>query len=180
MWKILRKENDDPVKQIYVELKRNCFEKNWANEVMRLRSRYRPLIYDEEVECTVKTEWREMVKGAIYRFALNELNTACKASSKTNMLPFYSNLKCQEYITCLHPKLFRLLFKAKLGMFDIKCNFKNKYRNSLLCPICSVTYENLQHLTVCSSNPHIKVYKIKSNYDIYDKDLRRLKQWAKF
>ena len=29
LWKILQKENDDPVKQIYVELKRNCFEKNW-------------------------------------------------------------------------------------------------------------------------------------------------------
>ena len=36
--KILQKENDDPIKQIYVELKRNCFEKNWANEVMVLRS----------------------------------------------------------------------------------------------------------------------------------------------
>ena len=27
LWKILQKENDDPVKQIYVELKCNCFEK---------------------------------------------------------------------------------------------------------------------------------------------------------
>ena len=93
------------------------------------------------------------------------------------MLPFYSNLKCQEYITSLHPKLSRLLFKAKLGMFDIKGNFKNKYRNNLLFPICSVTDENLQHLTVCSSNSNIKVYKIKSSYDIYENDLCKLKQW---
>ena len=28
LWKILQKENDDPVKQVYLELKRNCFEKN--------------------------------------------------------------------------------------------------------------------------------------------------------
>ena len=96
------------------------------------------------------------------------------------MLPFHSNLKCQEYITSLQPKLSRLLFKAKLGMFDIKCNPKNKYRNNLLCPVCSVTDKNLQHLTVCSSNPYIKVYKIKSSYDIYDNDLLKLKQWAKF
>ena len=73
-----------------------------------------------------------------------------------------------------------LLFKTKLGMFDIKCNFKNKYRNNLLCPILSFTDENLQHLTVCSSNPYIKVYKIMSSYDIYDNDLRKLKHWAKF
>ena len=52
-------------------------------------------ICDEEVECTGKTEWCKKVKGAIHR----ELNTVCKASSKTNMLPFHGNLKCQEYIT---------------------------------------------------------------------------------
>ena len=52
LWKILQKENDDPAKQVYIELKRNCFEKNWANEVMRLRSRYGLSICDEEVECT--------------------------------------------------------------------------------------------------------------------------------
>ena len=28
LWKILQEENDDPVKPMYVELKRNCFEKN--------------------------------------------------------------------------------------------------------------------------------------------------------
>ena len=75
LWKILQKENEDTVKQIYVELKRNCFEKNWANEVVGLRSRYGLPICDEEVECTGKTEWCKKVKRAIYRFALNELNT---------------------------------------------------------------------------------------------------------
>ena len=95
------------------------------------------------------------------------------------MLPFYCNLKCQEYITDLRPKLSTLLFKAKLGMFDIKCNSKNEYRNNLLCPICPVPDENLQHLTFCLSNPHIKLYKIKSGFDIYDNDLRKLKKVGK-
>ena len=48
--------------------------------MMGLRSRYGLPIYDEEVECTGKTEWCKKVKGAIYRFAPNELNTASKAS----------------------------------------------------------------------------------------------------
>ena len=50
LWKVLRKENDDPVKQIHVELKRKCFEKNWTNEVIGLRSRYGLPICDEEVQ----------------------------------------------------------------------------------------------------------------------------------
>ena len=118
LWKMLQKENDDFVKQ-------TSNWKNWANDVMGLRSRYGLPICDEEVECTCKTEWCKKVKGAIYRFAPNELNTACKASSKTDMLPFYSNLKRQQYITSPHPKLSRLLFKAKLGMFDIKTSKLN-------------------------------------------------------
>ena len=65
---------------------------------MGLRSLYGLPIFDEEVGCTVKIEWCKKVKGAIYRFALNELNTVCKACSKTYMLPFHSNLKCQEHI----------------------------------------------------------------------------------
>ena len=112
---------------------------------MGLRSRYGLSICDEEVECIGKTEWHKKVKDAIHRFSLNELNTPCKAISKTNMLPFHSNLKCQEYITSLHPKLSRLLFKAKLGMFNIKYNFKSKYRTTfcalsvlLLMRTCSI------------------------------------------
>ena len=137
-------------------------------------------ICDEEIECTGKTEWCKKVNGAIHRFVINELNTACKQSSKTNMLPFHSNLKGQMYITGPHPKLSRLLFREKLGIFDIKSNFKNKYRNNLLCSIFSLTDENLQHLTVCSSNPYIKVYKTKWSCDIYDNDLHKLKQWTNF
>ena len=38
--KLLQKENDDPVKQVYLELKRNCFEKNWTNEMMEVMRSY--------------------------------------------------------------------------------------------------------------------------------------------
>ena len=54
LWKILQKENVDPVKQIYKELKHNCLEKNWAHEVMGLRSRCGLLMCNEETECTCK------------------------------------------------------------------------------------------------------------------------------
>ena len=77
LWKILQKENDDPVKQVYLELKRNCFEKNWTNEMMEVMRRYGLSTCDEEVDCTGKTEWYNTVKHA-----LNELNAACRANGK--------------------------------------------------------------------------------------------------
>ena len=89
LWKILQKENDDPVKQVYLELKRNCFEKNWTNEIMEVMHRYSLSTCDGEVECTGKTEWYNKVKHAVYDHALNELNAACRANGKSNMLPTY-------------------------------------------------------------------------------------------
>ena len=50
LWKILQKENDDSVKQVYLELKQNCFEKNWTNEVKEVMHRYGLSTYDEKVE----------------------------------------------------------------------------------------------------------------------------------
>ena len=66
-------------------------------------------------------------------------------------------------------------------MYDIKCNFKNKYRsmNNLLCPVCSESEENLSHVAACSSNPFIKVCKIKSYHDIYGSDISIFKTMGK-
>ena len=183
LWKILQKENDDPVKQVYLELKRNCFEKNWTNEIMEVMHRYGLSTCDEEVECTGKTEWYNKVKRAVYDHALNELNAACGANGKSNILPTYCHWKCQNYVTKLHPTLARMVFRARLGMYDIKCNFKNKYRsmNNLLCPVCSESEENLSHVAACSSNPIIKVCRIlKSYHEIYGSDISILNKWARF
>ena len=112
---------------------------------MEMMHRYGLSTCDEEVECTGKTEWYNKVMYAVYDHALNELNAACRANRKSNMVPTYCHWKCQNYVTKLHPTLARIVFRARLGMYDIKCNFKNKYcnMNNLLCPVCSETEENL-------------------------------------
>ena len=59
---------------------------------------------------------------------------------KSNMI-CHEVLKCQDYVTSFDPKLARTLLKARLGMFDIKYNFKGKYhtRTDLLCPVCDAS-----------------------------------------
>ena len=142
---------------------------------MEVMHRYGLSTCDEEVECTGKTEWYNKVKHAAY--ALNELNAAYRANRKSNMLPTYCHWKCQNYVTKLHPTLATgVIFRARLGIYDIKCYFKYKYRsmNILLCPVCSE--ENMSHVAACSSNPFIKVCKIKSYHDIYGGDISILKK----
>ena len=177
LWKILQKDNDNPVKQIYVELKRNCFEKNWANKVMELRSRYGPPICDEEVECTSKTEWCKKVMHASYRFALNELNANCKASSKSNMLPF---------LVIWSVKSILLVYTLSFPDYSSRQKQESSISNAISKINIEITFGVVSVLllmracSICSSDSYIKVYKVKSSHDIYDYDLCKFKKWAKF
>ena len=40
LWTILQKNNDDPVRMVYNEMLKYPFQENWANDVMRLRSKH--------------------------------------------------------------------------------------------------------------------------------------------
>ena len=56
-----------------------------------------------------------------------------------------------DYLLKLSPELARLVFKAKTRMFDIKSNYKRKYRSVLTCPFCMVQDETFDYLFAC---PH--------------------------
>ena len=40
------------------------------------------------------------------------------------------------YLTALSPQTARMIFKARLGVFDMKVNFKDKYSPDLNCAVC--------------------------------------------
>ena len=67
-------------------------------------------------------------------------------------------LKCQDYVTSFDPKLARTLFKARLGIFDIKYNFKRKYHTGTFYVESVLYLMNLQHIATCSLNPYNKIY----------------------
>ena len=157
------RNNTDPVRQVYLEMKAHQLVRNWANEVMDARMKYGLPDCDQDTECTGKTEWYKKVKHAICSYALKELNSASNANKKSNMI-CHKVLEYQDYVTSIDPKLAKTLFKARLRMFDIKYNFKRKYhtRTDLLCSVCAASDENLQHIATSSLNSHNKIYGIKS------------------
>ena len=86
-------------------------------------------------------------------------------------------LKCQDYVTSFDPKHARSLFKARLGMLDIKYNFKRKYHTETesLCPVCASSDENLQHVATSLLNPYNKIYSVESSYDMSGSDTKKLR-----
>ena len=61
-----------------------------------------------------------------------------------------------EYLTSLPPVLARLVFKARLRMYDVKDNFKIKYGFDLNCPFCRKEAETLQQILQCDCVPFVK------------------------
>ena len=61
----------------------------------------------------------------------------------------YKHFGTSDYLLKLSPELARLVFKAKTRMFDIKSNYKKKYRSVLTCPFCMVQDETFDHLFTC-------------------------------
>ena len=61
-----------------------------------------------------------------------------------------------EYLTSLPPLLARLVFKARLRMYDVKDNFKIQYGFDLNCPFCWKEAETSEHTLECDCVPFIK------------------------
>ena len=93
---------------------------------MKLRRKYGLSVDDASVETTGMNEWKYLIKSSVKNCVLRCLTKACNESQKTHLLKF-DKLNESPYLTALSPQTAGIIFKARLGVFDIKVNFKDKY-----------------------------------------------------
>ena len=73
------------------------------------------------------------------------------------------------------------MFKARLGVFDIKVNFKDKYSPDLSCVTCKEGRKTLEHilpcpgLSECRARETLKMDSLLNRYAA-----KPLKRWGKF
>ena len=113
--------------------------------MMSLRMQYGLSTDDWYVETTGINEWKHTVKYDVRNYAFRLLKSQCKENKKTKNLCFEKFLQ-SEYLTSVPPLLARLVFKARLRMYDVKDNFKMKYGFDLNCPFCRKESETLHHI----------------------------------
>ena len=56
-----------------------------------------------------------------------------------------------SYLKKLDPNIARVIFKAGTGMFEIKVNYKRKYKFNLDCPFYKYHDETFDHIFKCNS-----------------------------
>ena len=94
--------------------------------------------------------WKKMVKSMLKRFAFMTLFEESIVNKKTQHL-WCARLEQQPYITSLDPAYARCVFRARVNMFEIKANFKNKYEFDPSCPFCKIEDETFDHIFTCES-----------------------------
>ena len=146
--RILDKEKGDPVYQVYDNMTKYQYENNWAKCVVTLRERYDLPLNDQNIKNMSKFQWKKFVNERIRSFAFDFLLIRCQMNSKTKHLK-YEKFVQASYLTCLSPQIARMIFRARLKMYDIKVNFKRMYKENTLCPFCRYSEETFEHIFHC-------------------------------
>ena len=79
-----------------------------------------------------------------------QLTMQCANNRKTSHLKYESFVRA-SYLKKLYPNIARVIFKARTRTFDIKVNYKRKYKFNLDCPFCKYYDETFDHIFKCSS-----------------------------
>ena len=148
--RILDKDPDDPVHAVYKEQLNYNFEENWANYIFQLRHTYNLPLNDENIKKMTLSQWKSVVKSAIRQDAFMQLTIQCANNRKTSHLKYESFVRA-SYLKKLDPNIARVIFKARTRMFDIKVNYKRKYKFNVDCPFCKYYDETFDHIFKCNS-----------------------------
>ena len=100
-----------------------------------------------EIEATPKEIWKNQIKVAINKSeeeALSEWAASSRKYKSTNL-----NIHKKAYISYLPPALAMTILKARVGMTEVKVNYKSLFTTNK-CRICKVEEETLEHLLMCN------------------------------
>ena len=144
---ILSLDDDDPVKSSYIEQLKIPDEKNWANEVKRLRSTYQITETDAEIATVPKSEWKDKIANTIKTEVIRSLNEEKNNLSKSSVFPDAVTLQPSKYLYHFTVNHACLLFRVRCRIADIKDLQRYKYGSDQGCRCCDVdAEETLDHV----------------------------------
>ena len=129
-------------------------EKNWDNNVHELSGKYNLPLNDENVCNLTNAMWK-----------------------KTCVLSYDKLIKA-PYLTTIKQEIARMVFRARVGIYDIKENFKKKYDGKLSFPFRKQSPEQFEHIFSCNSGILCKGTTLYEFVTM--KDMQKTKEIGKF
>ena len=93
-----------------------------------------------------KETWKKEVKLKLNQLQKEIFTTWVKTSKKCHHIEATNSI--QKYLVILNKENAITILKERLGMTDVKANYKNKYSDTK-CRICHLEEETSQHLMKC-------------------------------
>ena len=140
---ILKLDPTDPVKTCYYEQLKYEHENNWANEINKIRRDIQLESDDENIQMMSKTSWKEKVKEAIKRSAIEKLNSDCQRLKKVKQQ--YKEITVKDYLLKLNTGEARIVFAYRSGTLNIKTHRPYSYDDKL-CRQCGEQEESVNHI----------------------------------
>ena len=114
---ILSRETCDPLLLTYEQMLRLSSEPNWASGVLDLRQKHNLPLNDTNIRNMSSQMGKSLVAGKIKMQAFSQLSHESSTNAKTRHLA-YARLQKSPYMNLLGPQVVRVLFRAKLRMFE--------------------------------------------------------------
>ena len=178
---VLTREEDDPVKLVYMEQLKIPEEKNWANEVKKIRSKYEIPETDEEIVSIPKDEWKDRVSEIVKRKAIIDLNEEKNSLSKSSSYPDAEDLVASRYLSHFKASHSCLLFRVRCRIIDVKEVQRYKYGEDLICRGCGNYPETVEHVlcecTALNSQPCAKGDEYSELFEKLEKVIMRTEEF---
>ena len=143
--RIIGRDQNDPVFQLFQEMLKYNWENNWSNNILDSCRNYNLPLKDENINNMSKKVWKSTVKRQTQYYVFNCPLEGCHSNRKTAVLR-YNKFKSVDYLTKLGPPVAKVSVKARLRMFEVKIHFKRKYNYKLNYPFCIDGAQTFDHI----------------------------------
>ena len=140
-------DDNDPVKKMYLEQQKLIFEKNWANDMKEVITKYNLHREVERIVSFSKEKWKKLIKNAIEKVAFSQLTVESRSMTKTSTL-IYEYFNPQPYLFYYPYKTACTIFKLRSKSFNCKVNQASAH-NNLICRACKEEEESQDHIINC-------------------------------
>ena len=148
-WTILNKPDSELVKQVYSAQKIAPYKNDWILQIKDDLDMCNIELTETEIAKMKKEKFKVLVKNSVRELAKEHLLNIKNSHSKSRGLNenFVIQTYLQSKMLSLQEK--QLLFQLRTYSYNCKANFKNKYKDNLLCNFCNME-DNQEHLINCS------------------------------
>ena len=111
----------------------------------------------DELKCKSKQQWKSTLTQAITQVDQNERQKWMQDSTKCKLIETLN--KVAPYIHKLQPAEAWIILKTRLGMLNLKMNYKTAHTDTI-CPLCTTEPDTQEHLLKC--------HKLSQSLQIFD------------